>query len=280
MIARVLLLVALLSLVHCRAAPRTDVVLATTTSVANSGLLDVLLEAFHQQHGMTVRSHLVGSGLALGMLDTGDADVVITHAPDAEAAALASHPRWRYEKMMFNDFVLVGPSNDPAGVRGASTAVAAMRRIAGSTSKFISRGDGSGTHERELALWEMATTKPGSDRYVAAGSGMGTTLQIASETGAYTLTDRATHAQFAGNVRLAVVFEGGPLLLNTYAVTMDPSSAQAREAAKFFDWLTGAGGRDVIDRYRIGSVRAFTVWPEGVPGNVPDARPTGAVLPR
>ena len=178
-----------LALSACAQPPAEPLVLATTTSVGNSGLLETLLPAFERHHGPAVRSHLVGSGLALKMLESGDVDVVISHAPAAEAAALSSHPAWRYQKVMFNDFVLVGPPADPAGVRQAVDTPDAMRRIARSTARFLSRGDQSGTHEREEALWQSAGARPGEGQLVVAGAAMGATLRIASETESYSLSD-------------------------------------------------------------------------------------------
>jgi tungstate transport system substrate-binding protein len=237
--------------------------MATTTSVGNSGLLDVLLPAFGSSHGVRVQSHLVGSGRALAMLASGGADLVISHAPDAEAAALRAHARWLYRKVMFNDFVIVGPAEDPADVAAAATAVEGMRRIAASSARFISRGDESGTHERERALWTQAGGAPAGDRLVAAGAGMGSTLRVASQTGAYTLTDRATYAQHAGSLRLTVVLEGGRELLNTYAVVIDPDGPNAADARTFAEWLASGGGRDIVAQYRVGGrVPAFLPWPE------------------
>lgn len=275
---RALALLLLVAVAGCDA-PRTprQLVLATTTSVGNSGLLDVLLSAFQQQRGFAVRSHLIGSGLALRMLQTGDADVAITHAPEAEASALREHPGWRYRKIMFNDFVLVGPPADPSGVRGAASADIAMRRIATSNARFLSRGDRSGTHEREEQLWRLAGAQPSGERLVVAGAGMGTTLRIASETGAYTLTDRATLAQHVETLRLVIVFEGGPLLLNTYAVTVDPSGPRAQDAQAFFDWVSDGQGRRVIEQYRIRDVLAFFPWPEGAARDDPYALPRSFV---
>jgi tungstate transport system substrate-binding protein len=264
----------ILAIAGCGAPPPPrDIVLATTTSVGNSGLLDALAAASPPDIGLRIRAHLVGSGLALRMLEKGDVDVVISHAPDAEASMLKVHPAWRYRKIMFNDFVVAGPSADPAGVRGAAAADVAMRRIASSTARFLSRGDGSGTHEREDQLWRLAGQRPSPDRLVVAGAGMGTTLRIASETGAYTLSDRATLAQHAGTLRLAVLFEGGPLLLNTYAAIIDPSSPREADARAFFDWVTDGRGRPVIESYRIGNTRAFQLWPTGVARDDPYATP-------
>ena len=248
-------------------------VLATTTSVGNSGLLDALLSVFQQQHGVTVRTHLVGSGLALKMLADGDADVVISHAPDMERATLGAHPTWQYQKIMFNDFVLVGPPSDAAHAREATDVRDAMRRIARSSERFLSRGDQSGRHERERRLWSLATAQPQGDRHVAAGAGMGTTLQIAGEMGAYTLTDRATFAQHARTVPLVVVFEGGPDLLNTYAVIVDPSSPNASKGHVFVDWLAAGEGRVLINGFRIAQEQVFHPWPAERPGSTPRDTP-------
>lgn len=260
-------------LAACTRPPRT-LTLTTTTSVGNSGLLDVLAAEYDRAAHVALRSHLVGSGRALAMLADGLADVAITHAPAAEAASLAAHPGWRYVKVMFNDFVIVGPPADPAGVRGSAHAAAAMGRIAGSRSRFISRGDQSGTHEREQAFWKAAGVTPGGDRLVVAGAGMGATLRIAGQTESYTLTDRATYAQQQGRLPLAILYENDPALLNTYAVVFDPSGPLARDAQAFADWLTDGAGRKVVAGYRVGpGVRAFEVWPpgqpRGAPGDVP-----------
>jgi tungstate transport system substrate-binding protein len=235
-------------------------VLATTTSVANSGLLDPLLSEFHQDHGITVRTHLVGSGLALRMLSQGDADIAVTHAPETEATYFRDHPEWRHRKIMSNDFVLVGPPADPAKAGGAPIDEA-MRRIAQADVRFISRGDKSGTHERENQLWESAGDRPSPPRLVAAGAGMGSTLRVASETASYTLTDRATYMQLAADLQLRILVEGGPLLLNVYSVVMPAAGPRVKDAATFFEWLSRGRGRAVIDAYRIGGVQAFTAWP-------------------
>lgn len=250
-----------------------QIVLATTTSVGNSGLLDVLVPLLQHQRGLSMRAHLVGSGLALKMLERGDADVVISHAPSAEKSALAAHPSWRYRKLMFNDFVIVGPPDDPAHVTGAADAGMAMQRIAVSHSRFLSRGDQSGTHEREESLWLVAGARPSGDRLIVAGTGMGATLRIASETGAYTLTDRATFGQHQQGLRLAIVFESDPLLLNTYAVVIDASGPRNTDAAMVFDWLTDGPGREAISDYRIGGTHAFFPWPPGRHREDPESLP-------
>ncbi len=232
-------LVALLFAVGCS---RHDgpVILATTSSVGNSGLLDAVLPEYR---AATVRPLLVGSGRALDMLGAETADVVISHAPARETAALASHPDWRYRKILYNDFLIVGPAEDPAGVRAATDVVDAMTRIARSPSKFLSRGDESGTHERERELWAAAGATPDASHLVVAGAGMGQTLRIAGSSGAYTLTDRGTYDALKASVKLVVLSEGDPRLLNTYAVVWSPKNERG---ARFATWLAEGGGRDVM----------------------------------
>lgn len=237
----------------CRRAP-DPVILATTSSVANSGLLDIVLTAYPEG---TVRPVLVGSGRALDMLTAGTADAVISHAPKREAAALQAHPAWERQPILYNDFLIVGPSHDPAAVKSASGVVNAMARIAQSGERFLSRGDESGTHEREQELWAAAGAMPSAPQLVIAGAGMGQTLRIADQAGAYTLTDRATYETLRSSLgTLIVVHEGDPRLLNSYAVISDPSRP---EGARFADWLAAGGGREVIaTALRDGRVKGFT----------------------
>lgn len=254
-------------------APARELTLATTTSVGNSGLLEALLPAYERQSHVVVRTHMVGSGRALAMLGGGQADVAITHAPAAEARAIQDHRSWIYAKVMFNDFILIGPVSDPAGVRGSPRAAEAMARIARSRSRFISRGDQSGTHEREQALWQAAGAAPEGGRLVVAGASMGVTLRIAAEMAAYTLTDRATYLQ-QRPAWLDIVYQNDPALLNTYAVVFDPDGPLGLRAKSFADWLTTGGGRDVIAAYKVGpGIRAFEVWPSGRPRDRPGHLP-------
>lgn len=253
-----LLALVVVVLAGCRSAPRQSITLATTTSVANSGLLDVLLAEWQRDTKINIRAHLVGSGRALDLLAGQQADVGITHAPALEANAIAEHPTWAYAKFMFNEFVIVGPAHDPAKVAEATTPDDAFGRIARSGHRFISRGDNSGTHERETLLWTMAPAKPRRENIVVAGQGMGSTLRIASETGSYTLTDRATFTQNQGSLQSRILCEGGPRLLNTYAV-ISPGAHSA--ASVFARWLTEGRGRQVIEGYRVNGVTVFTAWP-------------------
>ena len=241
--------------------------LATTTSVQNSGLLDVLLPAYHDA---VVRVHAAGSGRALAMLADGDADLVISHAPDAETRQLAAHPGWTYTKLAFNRFIIVGPPDDPAGVRGAPDAAEAFRRIARSSAPFVSRGDQSGTHERELSLWASAGQSPTAARLLVSGRGMAQALRHAEEMRAYTLSDEATFWQLEHELSLEQLFDRDPRLLNTYAVI---DAKRNDHAAALASWLLTGEGRTLIGSYRVQDRPAFTVWPAGCPGERPSALP-------
>ena len=247
--------------------------IATTTSVANSGLTDVLLPAFQKETGITVRLMLAGSGRALQMLARGDVAAAISHAPELEASVLRDHPTWKYRKFMYNDFVIVGPNEDPARVKEAATAREAFRRIAVSKAEFVSRGDESGTHTRERALWREAGVSPNTARLIAGGQGMAGTLRVASARDAYTITDSATFAQLAPVLNLTVLFQRDPALLNTYAVIVANSEA-ARDAHLFATWLTSGNGREAIRAFRVrGYVIAFRPWPDDQPSGAPCDRP-------
>ena len=228
--------------------------IATTTSVQNSGLLDVLLPAYRREAGVDVRVHAAGSGRALQMLAEGLAQLVISHAPDAEARALQAHPHWISRRLAHNWFVLVGPSVDPASVRAAADAVDAFRRIAASEAKYVSRGDQSGTHERETALWEAAGTRVPADRYVTSGRGMALVLRHADELQGYTLSDEATFLQLAPEVELEILYRGDRRLLNIYSVIHPPDDGAA---AAFAQWLVHGHGRELIASYTIAGKHAF-----------------------
>ncbi|HXF51242.1 MAG TPA: substrate-binding domain-containing protein [Dehalococcoidia bacterium] len=213
------LLVAAALAASCRGDGGRDVILATTTSTVDSGLLDALVPVFERQTGYHLKYVGVGSGAALAMAERGDADAVLSHAPDAERELVDKGVVVNRRLVMHNDFVLVGPSDDPAGVRNAGSATAALLAIARSGSTFISRGDNSGTHQLELRLWERAGFDPTSDAaYVESGQGMGQTLQLASARRAYTLTDRGTFLALRDTLDLQPLLEGDPALLNVYHV--------------------------------------------------------------
>lgn len=245
-----------------------SLILATTTSTQDSGLLDALLPRFEAATGLRVKTIAVGSGEALAMGRRGDADVLLVHSKASEDEFMAEgHGSLRLD-VMHNDFVLVGPPSDPAGVRGLGTADA-MKRIAGRGAPFASREDRSGTHARELELWRQAGVSPaGKPWYVATGQGMGETARIASEKGAYTLADRGTFLALAPTLRLAALVEGGKELWNSYRViVVSPEKhpkARAAEARRFAEWLVSPGTQKAIGEF---GVARF-----GQPLFVPDAK--------
>lgn len=251
--------------------------MSTTTSVENSGLLTEILPAFEQATGIDVQVVAVGSGRALAIFQNGDADVALTHDPDAEQAIVGRGVTAHYRKIMFNDFVIAGPIEDPARVRGSTDALAAMRNIAASKAPFASRGDSSGTHAREQRLWKLAGTRPQGKALIETGSGMAATLRVASERGAYVLTDRATLLQLQSTLSLAILDEDDVQYLNTYAVMTRAGLAGPRRenADRLFDWFAGTEGRALIAAYRLNGQAAFTVWPAGAPADRPDALPNG-----
>jgi tungstate transport system substrate-binding protein len=219
--------------------PKGDVILATTTSTQDSGLLDALVPVFEKQSGYRVKTIAVGTGQALAMGARGDADVVLVHAPSLEKKYVAEGAYVNRQLVMYNDFVVVGPPSDPARIKGVRRLVDALRRIAESKVVFVSRGDNSGTHILEKALWERAGAQPSGPAYVQAGQGMGAVLSIASEKGGYTLTDRATYLALHKRLTLDIVFEKARPLQNIYHV-MEPNPAR-------FPKINQPGGKAFAD---------------------------------
>lgn len=195
----------------------SEIILATTTSTQDSGLLDVLIPIFEQQTGYKVKTVAVGTGAALSLGEKGDADVLLVHAPDSEKKLVDNQTAVNYQLVMHNDFILVGPSSDPAKIKGQKV-LDAFKAIAETKSIFISRGDDSGTHKMEKSLWEAAGVKAEGKWYQESGSGMGQTLTIASEKEGYTLTDRGTYLATRNNLALDILVEGDSSLLNIYHV--------------------------------------------------------------
>jgi tungstate transport system substrate-binding protein len=195
-----------------------NVILSTTTSTQDSGLLDVLVPLFEKQTGYSVKTVSVGTGQALALAAKGDADVALVHAPTLEKQYVAQGKLLNRRLVMYNDFVIIGPKDDPAKVRSTKSAVEALKRIAQAKANFVSRGDNSGTHVLEKSLWKSAGVEPKGAWYIEAGQGMGATLGIANERGAYTITDRGTYLAFGKKVILPIVIEGDKALLNIYAV--------------------------------------------------------------
>jgi tungstate transport system substrate-binding protein len=232
-----------------------DLILATTTSTQDSGLLDVLVPAFEQETGYVVKTVAVGSGQAMKMGTSGDADVLLVHSPAAEKEFMATGNGADRQLVMHNTFLIVGPKNDPAGIRGMTSAADAMKKIADSGATFVSRGDGSGTEAKELAIWKKIGTKPQASAYIQTGQGMAPTLQVASEKGGYTLTDIATWAATKDSLDLEVDVQGDPALLNIYhVIRIDPAKwpkVNAAGAQAFEDYILSPAGQDLIGTFGV-----------------------------
>jgi len=250
----------LLSLISC-AALADSIRLATTTSTYNSGLLDYLLGYYGQTHDTEVQVISVGTGKALKMAENGDVDLLMTHAPVAEAKFIARGFGVEAQGVMYNDFVLVGPKLDPANVSGVHTVTEGLQRIAQSNSKFISRGDDSGTHKKELQLWQHLGAAPDFSGYLESGRGMGHSLQMASELSAYTMTDRGTWLALKGKLDLKLVLQSDPRLLNPYQIMLvNPQRhphVKVDAAREFAQWLVSAQGQAAIGSFRVNGEALF-----------------------
>ncbi len=244
-----------------------DIILATTTSTQDSGLLDVLIPAFEQATGYTVKTVAVGSGQALKMGTEGNADVLLVHSPAAEKDFMAAGSGVDRELVMHNSFLVVGPKSDPAGIKGMTSAADAFQKIVDSGATFVSRGDASGTEARELTYWKKLGAKPTGDHYIQTGQGMGPTLRIASEKGAYTLTDSATWGALRDQLDLEEDVQGDPTLLNIYhVIDVNPATwpkVNAEGAKAFAAYILSPEGQGVIG--------SFGLDPSGHPLFIPDA---------
>lgn len=250
-------------------------ILATTTSMQDSGLLDVLVPLFEERTGYTVQTVAVGTGAALKMAEEGNADVLLVHAPSSELVLMKAG--WGRDRflVMHNDFVIVGPADDPAGIQGSATAAEAFQKIFDSGGLFVSRGDDSGTHKMELSLWGNAASDPaGAEWYLESGQGMGPTLTIASEKTGYTLTDRATYLANQGNLDLEILVEGDPALLNVYhVITVNPekwSKMNYDGALAFANFMIAEDVQEIIGQFGVDTF--------GQPLFFPDADKTDADL--
>jgi tungstate transport system substrate-binding protein len=226
-------------------------ILATTTSTQDSGLLDELLPRFEKESGCSVKTVAVGSGEALELGEKGDADVLLVHSPEAEEEYMRGGHGTSRKAVMHNDFLVVGPADDPAKINGVSSAAEAFARIAKAEAPFASRADESGTYTKELSLWEVAGVEPGGSWYVETGQGMGETLTIASQKQAYTLSDRGTYLA-TENLDLELLVEGGKDLLNAYHVIVVKGEDVNRACAqRFSDWITSPGTQREIGRFGV-----------------------------
>lgn len=263
----VLLLAALLlaPALSARVTAQDDfIIVQSTTSTQNSGLFDHLLPKFTEKTGIEVRVVAVGTGQALKNAKNGDGDVVLVHAKEDEEKFVAEGWGIKRHDVMYNDFIIVGPASDPAGIAGLKSADEALKKIADAKAPFASRGDDSGTHKAELTLWKQAgvdPTKASGDWYLETGSGMGATLNTAVGKHAYTLADRGTWLSFGNKSDFEVLVEGDPHLFNQYGVILvNPEKhprVKAKQGQAFVDWLTGAEGQKAIGSYKINGQQLF-----------------------
>jgi tungstate transport system substrate-binding protein len=240
------------------------ITVASTTSTENSGLFGFILPQFQRATGVEVRVVAVGTGQAIKNAERGDADVLFVHHQPSEEQFVAQGFGVQRRDVMYNDYVLLGPQTDPAGIKGTQDAVAALARIAAKQAPFVSRGDDSGTHKLELSLWEAAgieVEKASGAWYREAGSGMGATLNTASGLDGYTISDRGTWISFQNKGRLAVVVEGDPRLFNQYGVILvNPAKhahVKAEDGQAFIDWLTSDQGQKAIAAFKLASEQMF-----------------------
>ena len=259
------LVVILLSAVSSWGASKT-VILATTTSTQDSGLLDVLVPLFEKESGFQVKTISVGSGQAMKMGEKGEADVLLVHSPDAEKKFMTDGFGVSRRLVMHNDFIVVGPATDPAKIKGASAADA-MKRIARTGAIFVSRGDNSGTHAKEKGLWKGAAITPdGQKWYQQTGLGMGQTLNVAAEKKGYSLTDRATFLALKKNLGLAILAEGDRKLLNIYhVIELNPvkwPKVNAAGGKAFADFMVSKKTQELIARFGVDKYGAPLFFPD------------------
>jgi tungstate transport system substrate-binding protein len=261
-----LLLVAACAMARPQGAVAADrfITVASTTSTENSGLFGHLLPLFQQDTGIAVRVVAVGTGQAIELAQRGDADVLLVHHKPSEEKVVAEGFGVARFDVMYNDFVVVGPQADPAGVKGLTDVTAALAQLAAKQAVFVSRGDDSGTHKLELSLWQTAAVNVSAASgtwYRETGAGMGATLNTASSLGAYCLTDRGTWLSFKNRGNLAILVEGDRRLFNQYGVILvNPARHQhvkAQAGQAFIDWLLSDKGQQAIAAFRIEGEQAF-----------------------
>lgn len=253
--------VALLVTLAATAQAQERLRMATTTSTEASGLLDALNPAFEKQHDAVVDVIAVGTGKALKLGENGDVDIVFVHAPPAEEKFVEAGYGVDRAAVMHNDFVIIGPPEDPANVAGTDSAAAALKKISEAGATFISRGDDSGTHKKEKQLWKEAGIEPGGDWYLAVGQGMGAVLQIADDKQGYALTDRGTYIAYEDKVDLKIVSEGDKALYNPYhIIAVNPERhphVNYDLTMKYIEFVTGKQGQRIIKDYRMQGQQLF-----------------------
>jgi tungstate transport system substrate-binding protein len=229
--------------------------MATTTSTENSGLLGKLLPLFEEKYNIKVDVIAVGTGAAIKLGENGDVDILFVHSREAEDKFIQDEYGVNRRDVMYNDFIVLGPSNDPAKIKEEKSIVSALTKIANQNAFFISRGDDSGTDKKEKSLWQMANIRPDGAWYMEAGQGMGTTLQIADEKQAYVLCDRGTFIAYKNKIGLVILYEGDVLLFNPYGViAVNPdrySHVKYMEAMQLIAWVTSMEGQNIIREYKI-----------------------------
>jgi len=250
-----LLAVFTLSAMAATAAPANHVVrLSTTTSTENSGLLSYLLPQFQMDTGIRVHVIAVGTGKALELAKNGDVDVTLVHARPSEDRFVAEGHGVNRRDVMYNDFILVGPASDPAGIRGEKDILQALKKIIAGNARFLSRADNSGTDQMEKSYWKQIGSIPRGSAYIAAGRGMGDVLSMAAELDAYTLADRATYATYRRKTGLALMVEGDRRMFNPYGIiAVNPAKHQGvnyRGATALIDWMTSPKGQEKITNFR------------------------------
>ncbi len=246
-------------------------ILATTTSVYDSGLLQALIPPFEEKCGCRVKVIAQGTGAALKKAELGGADAVIVHAPDAEKRFVADGFGVNRRAIMHNDFVILGPNDDPAGIKGTTDVSIALKKISDVKTDFYSRGDDSGTHKKELALWKEPNIKPQGSWYKSTGVGMGATIIIADQGNGYTLSDRSTYLSVDG-IDLEILSEGDPSLLNPYSViAVNPAKnphVNYQLAMHFIGYLTSLKGQMVIKNFGVSEHGASLFYPDALPEEV------------
>lgn len=256
-------LLPLFALAFCAITAHAQQVLkmSTTTSTDNSGLLNFLLPPFEQQYGIKVQVIAVGTGKALELAKNGDVDVTLVHARPSEDKFVAEGHGVNRRDVMYNDFIIVGPAADPAGIKGSKDVLAALKKIVDSKAKFISRGDNSGTDQMEKAYWKQIGAKPEGSAYVSAGLGMGEVLTMAGEMGGYTLTDRATYSAYKAKTGLAIEVEGDPKMFNPYGIiAVNPAKYKDinyKGAMQLIEWITSDAGQKRIADFKVDGQQVF-----------------------
>ena len=235
--------------------------LSTTTSTENSGLLAYLLPKFEQQFHTKIKVIAVGTGKALALAKNGDVDVTLVHARPSEDAFVTAGYGINRRDVMYNDFIVVGPGSDPAGIVGKKELINSLKKIVASNAKFISRGDNSGTDQKEQLYWKSAAVKPAGAAYVSAGLGMGEVLTMAAELQAYTLTDRATYNAYRNKTGLVIAVEGDPVMFNPYGIiAVNPArypDSNFKGAMQLIDWITSPPVQKIIAAFRAGGEQVF-----------------------